>query len=174
MKEYAPIKIGSKIPKDPDDIQEYTKEVLAILSRHVTITEQLGRKIKLILTELVTNSIKHSKDPEALIRLTINHPQLTIEKVDIGLQIKFKSAEQIPFEEANRTIKVDFTEASSLHIKIVDPYRFIFIDAFKENMSIEQMPEHFGLYIITMASDSFEYHHDPESQENTFVVNIKL
>lgn len=174
MKQSTPIKIGLKIPTNPDDIQEYTKEVINTLSRHVTITEDIGRKIKLILVELVTNSIKHSEDPHAEIRLTINHPQLTIEKVDVGLQIKFKSADQIPFEEVNKTIKVDFTEVSSLHIKIVDPYRFRFLDAYQENMGIEQLPEHFGLYIITMASDSFEYQHDPRSKENTFIVNVKL
>ena len=108
------------------------------------------------------------------IRLTIDHPQLTIEKVDVGLQIKFKGAEQIPFEEVDKTIKVYFSKANSLDIKIVDPYRFKFMDAFRENMNIEQLPEHFGLYIITMASDNFEYQHDPESRENTFIVNVKL
>ncbi len=174
MKNTTPIKIGLKIPKDPDEIQEYTLEVINTLSKHVPLSENVRRKIKLILVELVTNSIKHSTDPEALIRLTINHPELTIEKVDIGLQIKFRGAEQIPFDEADKTIKVHFNELNSLDIKILDPYRFKFIDAFKENMNIDHMPEHFGLYIITMASDNFEYQHDPESQENTFIVNVKL
>lgn len=174
MEQNTPIKIGLKIPKNPDDIQEYTKNVINILSRYVSITEDNRRRIKLILIELVTNSIKHSEDPDAEIRLTINHPQLTIEKVDVGLQIKFRSAEQIPFEEVDKTIKVNFTDVSSLNIKIVSPYRFKFLDAYKENMGIEQLPEHFGLYIITMASDNFEYHHNPWSKENTFIVNVKL
>ena len=174
MKQITPIKIGLKIPKNPDDIQEYTKEVIETLSRYVTITEDNRRRIKLILVELVTNSIKHSEDPNAEIRLTINHPQLTIEKVDVGLQIKFRSAEQIPFEEVNKTIKVDFTKLNSLNIKIISPYRFKFLDAYRENIDIEHLPEHFGFYIITRASDNFEYHHNPWSKENTFIVNIKL
>jgi len=174
MKESTPIKIGLKIPKNPDDIQEYTKKVIETLSRYVSITEDNRRRIKLILIELVTNSIKHSEDPDAEIRLTINHPQLTIEKVDVGLQIKFRSAEQIPFEEVDKTIRVDFTEVSSLNIKIIDPYRFKFLDAYKGNMDIEHLPENFGLYIITRASDNFEYQHDPRSKENTFIVNVKL
>jgi len=174
MKQSTPIKIGLKIPENPDDIQEYTKEVIHTLSRHVTLTEDNRRRIKLILIELVTNSIKHSEDPDAEIRLTINHPQLTIEKVDVGLQIKFRSDEQIPFEEINKTIKVDFTRFNSLNIKILNPYRFRFLDGYKENMDIEHLPEHFGFYIITRASDNFEYHHDPRSKENTFIVNVKL
>ncbi|MET3113870.1 anti-sigma regulatory factor (Ser/Thr protein kinase) [Pedobacter sp. CG_S7] len=174
MPDTTPIKIGIKIPNDPNEIQEYTLKVINAISRHVSLTAKIQRKIKLILIELVTNSIKHSEDPDALIRLTIKHPKLTIEKVDVGLQIKFQGAEQIPFQEANKNIKVSFSENNSYHVKIIDQYRFQFIDSFNENMNIDRMPEHFGLYIITMASDSFEYQHNPKSNENTFIVNVNL
>ena len=174
MPDKTPIEIGIKIPNDPDEIQEYALKVINAISRHVFLTAKLQRKIKLILIELVTNSIKHSEDPDALIRLTINHPRLIIEKVDVGLQIKFQGAEQIPFQEVNKNINVSFSENNSYHIKIIDQYHFKFIDSFKENMNIERMPEHFGLYIIIMASDGFEYQHNPKSNENTFIVNVNL
>lgn len=174
MNDPLPIQIGLKIPTHPDEIHEYTNQVLKILAEHVSLTEVLKKRIRLILIELVTNSIKHSTDPDALIRLTINHPQLTIEKVDIGLQIRFKGPEQIPFEEVDKIIKISFSENNNYHINILDKYKFKFIDSFNEEMSIENFPEHFGLYIVTVASDSFEYQHDPELQENTFIVNINL
>ena len=174
MSDTSPIKIGLKIPNDPDEIQSYTLEVVNTISRHVSLTPKVQRKIKLILVELVTNSIKHSKDPDALIMLTINHPQLTIEKVDVGLQIRFASAEQIPFKDVDQTARISFSEKNSYDIKIMDQYRFKFIDTFKDHMDINHMPEHFGLYIITVASDGFEYQHNPESKENIFIVNINL
>jgi hypothetical protein len=174
MEGKTPIKINLKIPTDPDKIQDYTLQVLEALSGHVELSTPVQRRIKLILMELVTNSIKHSADPDASIRLTINHPQLTIEKVDVGLQIRFKSKEQIPFKEIDKTVKISFSERNTYDIKIMDEYRFKFIDTFKDHMDINHMPEHFGLYIITMASDSFEYHHNPESKENTFIVNVNL
>ncbi|WP_432712503.1 ATP-binding protein [Pedobacter sp.] len=168
------VKIGLKIPNDPDDIHSYTLEVLAELSKHVALTSKMQRKIKLIVMELVTNSIKHSTDPDALIRLTIDHPRLTIEKIDIGLQIRFTGKEQLPFQVADKNINVSFAENKSHDIEIIDQYRFKFVDNFKEDMNVENLPEHFGLYIITMASDGFEYQHNPELLENSFIVNLKL
>jgi hypothetical protein len=169
---FTPIEF--KIPDHPDGIQDYITSILNILSANLTLTALVKRKIKLILLELVTNSIKHSKDPNAQIRLSINHPQLTIEKVDVGLQIKFKGTEQIPFKEINKQLVVSFSEKNVYAIQVLDRYHFKFIDSFKEKMDVQELPENFGFYIITMASDNFEYHHNPTLKENTFIVDINL
>jgi len=175
MKEPLPKQIGIKIPKTAEGILPYVNEVLGLLHQHIELSEDKVRKIKLIIIELVTNSIKHSKDDNALIEFTFNHPTLTIQKVDKGLQIEFAGdSEQIPFVELDRTIQVHLSESQQHHIKIIDPYRFKFVDNYQEGMSIEFMPEHFGLYIITLASDSFIYEHNPESLENRFIVHLNL
>jgi len=174
MENLSPTKIGLKIPDNPDDIQSYIFRVLLELGKYITLTQELERKVKLILIELITNSIKHSTDPDALLQLTINHPKLTIEKIDVGLQIVFESAEQIPFKEINKTLQVSFSENNSHDIKVTDHYKFKFLDSFKDNISINNFPEHFGFFIITVASDSFEYEHDPESKKNTFIVQVNL
>ncbi|MBC7567681.1 MAG: hypothetical protein H7223_12040, partial [Pedobacter sp.] len=44
----------------------------------------------------------------------------------------------------------------------------------EEKPDMEQMPEHFGLYIITLASDSFIYQYDPELRENTYIVHLNF
>ena len=175
MKEPSSIQIGLKIPKDAEGILAYVHEVLELLKAQVILDEDKIRKIKLILVELVTNSIKHSEDENASIEFTFSHPTLTIQKVDKGLQIEFAGdSEQIPFVELDRTIKVHLSESQPHHIKILDPYRFRFIDNYKEGITIDFLPEHFGLYIITLASDSFIYQHDPDLLENRFIVHLNL
>lgn len=169
------IYINLKIPNDPDGILIYVNEVISALEERIELNLELVRNIKLILVELVTNSIKHSKDENALIEVSINHPTLTIQKVDKGLQIEFAGdGHNIPFVDVNKTVMVSFSENKKHHIKILDKYQFKFLDAYKEGISIDYMPEHFGLYIITLASDSFVYQHDPKLQENRFIVNLKL
>lgn len=167
--------INLKIPKDPNGILDYICQVISALKERIELDVATVRNIKLILVELVTNSIKHSNDDEALIELSIDHPTLTIQKVDKGLQIKFAGeAHKIPFVDVNKTVMVSFSDSKKHHIKILDKYQFKFLDAYKEGISIDYMPEHFGLYIITLASDSFVYQHDPKLQENRFIVNLKL
>jgi anti-sigma regulatory factor (Ser/Thr protein kinase) len=169
------ININLEIPKDPDGILSYINQVLSALKEKIALEEGVVRNIKLILVELVTNSIKHSNDEHALIEVSINHPKLTIQKVDKGLQIQFcEDSHKIPFVDVNKTVMVSFSETKKHHIKILDKYQFKFLDAYKEGITIDYMPEHFGLYIITLASDSFVYQHDPKLQENRFIVDLRL
>jgi len=173
MKEAKPIIIDLEIPSNPDEISGYTKRVIDLLSEHTPVDVALERKIKLILVELVTNSIKHSTDTNGSIKFTINHPNITIQKVDRGLQIAF-TQQSLPFKEVNKTIKVSFSEQNNHQIKILDPYKFKFLDPYKEEITLDYLPEHFGLYIITLASDSFIYQYDPESNENSFIVLLNI
>jgi hypothetical protein len=167
--------IAIKIPNRAEDILEYVNHVVKALHEQVAISTAVQRNVKLILVELVTNSIKHSNDEEALIQVSFNHPTLTIQKVDKGLQIQFAShSQQIPFVDINKTIQVSFDEQKKQHIKVLDRYQFEFLDAYKEGLDIHAMPEHFGLYIITLASDRFVYQHDPKLMENRFIVNLDL
>jgi hypothetical protein len=169
------ININLQIPKDPDGILDYINKVLIALKEKISLDQRVIRNVKLILVELVTNSIKHSNDEHALIELSINHPTLTIQKVDKGLKIEFaEDSHKIPFVDVNKTVMVSFSENKKHHIKILDKYQFKFLDAYKEGITIDYMPEHFGLYIITLASDSFVYQHDPRLHENRFIVNLKL
>lgn len=175
MEESSSLHLAKKIPNSPEGIMDYVSHVLQSLEEQITLSNKVKRNIKLILVELVTNSIKHSNDDEAHIRVSFNHPTLTIQKVDKGLQIQFGSnSQQIPFVDINKTIQVSFSEKKKQHIKVMDHYEFEFIDAYKEGLTLNEMPEHFGLYIITLASNRFVYQHDPDSKENRFIVNINL
>ena len=173
MEQSLPIYIDLQIPKDADEISDYVKMVISKLTTHTQIDSGTERRIKLILIELVTNSIKHSSDEKGLIKLIIHHPSITIHKVDKGLHIELKT-ESLPFQEVNKTLKVSFSEQNNHQIKVLDKYKFQFLDPFKEQLSLDYLPEHFGLYIITLASDKFIYQYDPELKENSFIVSINL
>jgi hypothetical protein len=165
--------IQSIIPASPDQISGYIKDTIANLSAHVSLDLQTERKLKLILTELVTNSIKHSSDVGGMIHITVLQPNILIQKIDKGLQIEFKQ-QSLPFEEINKIIKVSFSEENNHQIEVLDQYRFRFLDPYKEGISIDYLPEHFGLYIITLASDSFIYQYDPNLEENRFIVRLSI
>lgn len=175
MAKSLPITIELDIPKHPSEILSFTKMVLSnILShRELDIAEQ--RRIKLILIELVTNTIKHASGADSQIKLLIDHLTLTIHKLEKGLQIEFMSSgQQIPFEEIDKTISISFSEENKHHIKTLGKYKFKFLHPGREGLNIEDIPEHFGFYIITLASDSFVYQYNPESTENQYTIKINI
>lgn len=174
MQETTGIQKSIPLPDGPDDIGKFIEEVFTTLAAYVHLDTDQRRRVKLILIELATNSIKHTTDEQPIMRLTINDPKLTFEKIDVGLEIQFEGAEQIPFKEIDKTISVSMPNRHNYAIKILSPYRFKFIDSFNEQDDIQNIPEHFGFYIITMASDNFEYHYNPDLKQNIFQVNINL
>lgn len=173
MDKTFPVVLELDVPKHPRDIFSFTKAAMQQVMDCRDLDLATQRKIKMILIELVTNSIKHSGHSDSQIRLVIDEPSLTIQKKEKGVQIEFMSSEQqIPFEEIDKTIKISFSTENKHHVKTLDRYKFRFLDPFKEGLNIEHMPEHFGFYIITLASDSFVYQYDPEKKENHYIVNI--
>jgi len=171
-----PIIINHKIPNDPDKIYEQTNDVLENILDHVALDLGYQRRIKLIVIELITNSIKHSIEGYTTMKMIIDHPHLSIQKIERGLKIKFSSnSPQLPFEDINKKISIGFTDANRLTIQPLSQYRFKFLKPEQEETSdIMQIPEHFGLYIITLAADSFVYQYDPELKENSFVIHLNL
>ncbi|TKC09333.1 hypothetical protein [Pedobacter frigoris] len=174
MENSFPIIVELETPRNADDIFTFTKSVLEKILKYKDLDLAQQRRIKLILIELVTNSIKHSYDGTSQIKLVIDHPSLTIQKFEKGLQIEFSSSsQQIPFEDIDKTLKISFSEQNKHHIQTLDKYKFRFLNPYIEKgLNIEHMPEHFGFYIITLASDSFIYQYDPDVKENRYIVNI--
>ena len=120
--------------------------------------------------------LAHSTEPHTTIQMTIDHPHLSIQKIEKGLKIEFSAASpQIPFEEIDNILNVSFSEANKHHIQPLDKYKFKFLKPEQtDEMTIDQIPEHFGLYIITMASDSFIYQYNPDLGENSFIVHLNF
>jgi len=174
MNNSFPIILELETPQHPDEIFSFTKMVLAKILNYKILNIAHQQKIKMILVELITNSIKHSADHSSQIKLVIDKPSLSIQKFEKGLQIEFSASQQIPFEEIDKILKISFSEENMHHIQPLDSYRFKFLNPHKEGFDIEHMPEHFGFYIITIASDSFIYQYDPEAKENRYIVHLDI
>lgn len=171
-----PITLNLVIPNDPKMIYEYTKNLLGSVLEHVDLDLGYQRRIKLIIIELLTNSIKHSKEATTVIQLVITQPHLSIHKIEKGLKIEFSSnSPQIPFEDVENTLNISFSESNTHNIQPLGAYKFKFLKpAAEEELDITHMPEHFGLYIITLAADSFVYQYDPDLGENTYTVRLNF
>jgi len=175
MTKSFPIIVELEVPQKAEEILSFTKTVIAKINQHKSLNSEQQGRIKMILIELVTNSIKHGNEGVSQIRLVIDQPSLTIQKSEKGLHIKFSSSsQQIPFKEIDQRLKISFSEQNRHHIQTLDTYKFKFLNPYLEGLTIEHMPEHFGFYIITMASDSFIYQYDPETKENSFLVHLNL
>ncbi len=171
-----PITITLEIPNNPDKISEYTRTILSSIQEHMALDIGYQRRIKLIMIELMTNSIKHTTEKNTIIEMTIDYLHLSIQKIEKGLKIQFSaSSPQLPFEELDKILNVSFSEANKHHIQPLSEFKFKFLKPCEEDdMTIDQIPEHFGLYIITMASDSFVYQYNPELGENSFIVHLNF
>jgi hypothetical protein len=171
-----PITVKLDIPNDPEKIIEHTKHILSNILEHVSLDLGYQRRIKLILIELITNSIKHSPEAFTSIQLIIDERHLSIQKIEKGIKIAFSaSSPQIPFENVNNILNISFSESNRHNIQPLGQYKFKFLKPnHEEKPDIEQIPEHFGLYIITMAADSFVYQYDPEQGENTYIVHLNF
>jgi phosphoglycerate-specific signal transduction histidine kinase len=163
--------IQSIVPSHPDGIIGYVKGTVDDLSGRVNLDINVIRRLKLILTELVTNSIKHSKDTLSFIKITVKLPTIVVQKTDRGCQIQFIK-QSLPFNEINKKNQVSFLNESNYQIEILDKYKIKFVDPFKDGFVLDQIPEHLGLYIITLASDHFIYQYDPKSGENSFIASL--
>jgi hypothetical protein len=171
-----PITINLTIPNDPEKIYEYTTGVLSSILEHVELDLGYQRRVKLIMIELITNSIKHSKEDSTTIQLVIDQPHLSIQKIEKGLKIAFSgNSPQLPFSDVENILNISFSEANIHNIQPLGEYKFRFLKpSQEENPNLSHIPEHFGLYIITLAADSFVYQYDPESKENSYIIHLNL
>ena len=171
-----PVILDLEITSDPETLLDNVKHILATIQDHKVLDLPAQRRVKLILVELITNSIKHAESKWINFQIRIDEPQLCIEKLEKGLHITFSSdTPQLPFDNIKDIRKINFSEMNHHQIQPLDEYKFRFLNPYEqENLDIEHMPEHFGLYIITMASDSFIYEYDPKLNENKYTVNLNI
>lgn len=173
MNESFPIVLELETPQNAEQIYPFTQKVLGKILDYKSLDSNTQSRIKMILIELITNSIKHSSDADSQIRLVIDHPVLTIQKFEKGLQIEFSSGcQQIPFEEVDKILKISFSEQNKHQIQPLGKYKFKFLGPYTEELTLHQIPEHFGFYIITLASDSFIYQYNPETKVNQYTVKL--
>jgi anti-sigma regulatory factor (Ser/Thr protein kinase) len=135
-------------------------------------------KIKWMVTELLTNAIKHCGTANCVLSIKISEAQIHIQRADQGktLALTDPETEMLLVWPLNSSAQADFqiyhNGMDSLKIKILDTESAMF---FSEMLPTIEMPallsessEHFGLLIITKASDQFTYRYDPATKTNYF------
>jgi anti-sigma regulatory factor (Ser/Thr protein kinase) len=149
-----------------------------------SIDESILSRIKWVITELLTNAVKHSGQAESELNIRISDLELTLQKEDSGkpLNLTAQDNKKIIWPIENLSKPIDFpiyhNGMDSLCVRTDDAGKAIF---FIETMADMEMPglltdtsEHFGLLIMTKASDAFTYEYDSLNKLNRFVCLFNL
>ncbi|WAC13627.1 ATP-binding protein [Dyadobacter pollutisoli] len=148
------------------------------------IDESVLSRIKWVITELLTNAVKHSGQDESALKIKISRSELVLEKADSGkpLILTGQNNGKISWPLENLSPPIDFpiyhNGMDSLCVRTDQNGKAVF---FIEKMAGMEMPglltdtsEHFGLLIMTKASDEFTYEYDPLNKVNRFACLFNL
>ncbi|GAB2698042.1 hypothetical protein GCM10027037_22800 [Mucilaginibacter koreensis] len=150
------------------------QQMLQYIRQHIILpdaaTEQLLFEAKVVLTELLTNGIKHSGGQVTCLRIEIEKNSICFVKKDSGRAMALLQHPQLCKPGDTTCITHDALHA--LHASLTAPQRISFTCTKHDwNVSIpdyHQLPEHFGLLIIAKVADEFGYEY--KEGENVFVV----
>lgn len=130
-------------------------------------------KSKIILTELLTNALKHSFSRYTLIDVTVEDHSIIITKSDHGMPLSL-----ITYANSSET-RIPITH-DILHTLYAipegkDAIRFGCEESTMKDLDeVQQIVEHFGLIIITKAADKFVYHYCAQTKANKFTVRLNF
>lgn len=130
-------------------------------------------KSKIILTELLTNALKHSFSRYTLVEIAVESDNITIIKTDQGMPLSLiayanSSEDKIP-------ITNDILHTLYAIPDGKDTVRFGCEESTLDDLeSIDRIVEHFGLIIITKAADKFLYHYCEQTKANKFTVTLNF
>lgn len=142
--------------------------------------EALLFRCGLILSELITNAIKHSLIGEIILDITMDLHGIEIKRIDHGKRfflINENQAEYYPLNDTQKgqQITVFKDNMYGLFALVKNPFLIEFqleeyVNAIPE---IKDLLEHFGLIILTKSSSRFTYAFDPDTHTNVFAVWVK-
>jgi len=142
-------------------------------------------RIKTILIELLTNSLKHMGTDVTNIRIDLKSNKLYISKQDKGKPLQINTRQAIltwpllnnKFAQNEIAIYGDDFGTLKGRVKNSNHLEFFTEDFDVQYVSKEAvmgLSEHYGLMIIARASDAFDYKHKPGTGANIFTSVIEL
>ena len=159
-----------------ESLREMRAFIYEFLPGHAA-NEELGFKVEMVITELLTNALKHVKDAETCIRIYLDDNYLTIEKTDFGSQFNPNNFADIFKQAPGYKILLTHDDLNSVYavLEMNDTVRFICEqEKNKDAVDISGVSEHFGMIIISRAAEAFTYHYDTASGLNRFNVRMRL
>ncbi|MCF0068943.1 anti-sigma regulatory factor [Dyadobacter sp. CY261] len=146
--------------------------------------DALLAKIKWVIMELLTNAVKHSGERQSVLKIGVSPKMVVLKKEDYGTPLMLvgqdKKKIMWPLEKLVRPMgfPIYHNGMDSLCVRTDESGKATF---FIEALAEMEMPallsdtsEHFGLLIMTKASDEFAYEHDPDTGLNSFICTFNL
>lgn len=152
------------------------EEILLLIKTSVSDgvnIDELLFKSKFILTELLTNAIKHANANEVELSIEIANDFVRFKKQDKGNQLVLPQTKHHDFENAI-IVTTDIMHTLYAIEKESATYFYCHENAVPVIDTNNDFPEHFGLLIITKAADEFSYHYDSQKHANTFTAKVNF
>jgi anti-sigma regulatory factor (Ser/Thr protein kinase) len=131
---------------------------------------------KVIITELLTNGIKHAGNGHTFFDIETNPGSVVIRKTDNGRPLHLINSHQHSAGQHidnKKLISADILNSLYAIWEDDNHIRFASEEAsFDDFLPVEQVMEHFGMLIITRSSDEFTYTYDKDTHSNIFRVRI--
>ncbi len=150
-------------------------EALALIRKAVQpglYADEICFKVKSIITELLTNAIKHSGTDNVLLSIKAEGETLKILKKDKGNPFGLMGGasltgvkKQLSYDIMHRLFAVSEADHT---------IRFFVEESDDDCPDINQVTEHYGLLIITKCADEFIYRFEHDGGANNFVASIHL
>lgn len=134
-------------------------------------------KFKLVIMELLTNAMKHSK-AVSFLDLERKENEIIIRKVDFGCPFSFSDSEtakvhDFPLSGLEYPTKLNALLGNNytLNIMVKDKSLVEFLESPEvDYLSLHEIPENFGLMVIRQCASTFHYHYNHPEGKNTFEV----
>jgi two-component sensor histidine kinase len=176
----APLSHTFKFPNSAQSLVSSLRHILDFISGNLPRNAdgaKVNFKLKVIVTELLNNALKHAESAETRIHVLIGEKTIRIEKTDYGN--RFDPENLITAKNNTPGSRVMLTTDSLNNLYAIiekDTYVKFYCEenAAAVTPDVNDINEHFGLLIITRSSDEFTYRYDITSGLNTFGVNLAL
>ena len=169
-----------ELPDATQSVQTSLRQILDFINKHLpqqTEASKIGFRAKFIVTELLTNALKHAGHTETSMRVTIDEKNITIKKMDYGKRFNPNNLASLLNRSPGFKVQLSSDVIHSIYAVVEKGCQVRF--AYEENLTnapldISEIMEHFGMLIIIKAADEFTYQYDQSSGQNTFDVVLKL
>lgn len=153
------------------------QQMLHFIEQCLTLPEQnkqpLLFKSQTILTELLTNAIKHSGSNYTSISIEAEETTINLIKIDSGDPPQFLNCTALKYPGAAIILSKDPFHILQAIATEEGAIRFIHTDVQPaEQTDINSLSEHFGLLMIAKSAQHFQYHHRAEEGLNIFSARI--
>lgn len=168
------------LPNTRESMVDSLREIRSFISEFLPAKVADGDivfKAEMVITELLTNALKHVKDADSHMRIYLDNEWLSIEKTDFGTQFNPSGFADIFEHPVGYKILHSFDGLHTVHALLENDNHVRFICDQKINgneIDPHSVDEHFGMIIIARSSEEFTYNYDKDSGLNRFNVRIRL